>query len=406
MDNIVVTEAGSLGVAKIVVIGVGGGGNNAINRMISSNITNVDFIAVNTDQQDLEKNLAPVKFALNSKRKANNNAGLGAGGKPEVAKELAEECSDEIEQLIDGANMVFITAGMGGGTGTGAAPVIAKLAKSKGILTVAVVTKPFNFEGKMRIERAKQGIENLKENVDTLLVIPNNKLRDIALATTKERTPFRMSDAFLKADEVLMQSISGVTNIIRNTDAVINLDFADVETVMRNKGYGHVGIGVGEKEDKVKKAIEMAISSPLLETSVIGAKSMIFNITADPETDFMEVEEAMENLTSQLGDNLEFFYGFVIDDTYENKAVVTIIATDLVFDEETRPQTENKPAAKKQEEPVMPTFVEPTYSTNKSQPVANEPKKEEELQQESEPQKRSYFSDSKKFVLPDFLSKK
>lgn len=316
--------------AKIKVIGVGGGGNNALNRMISKNISNVDYIAINTDLQDLNKNLASTKFPLVSKKRALNNdkSGLGAGGKPEIAKEYAEECAEDIEKLIEGSNMVFVTAGMGGGTGTGAAPVIAKIAKSKGILTVAVVTKPFDWEGDRRLENAEAGIAELMKNIDTLFVIPNDKLLD-------DDEDCTMDEAFLKADEVLMQCITGITNIIRNAGVTINLDFADIDAVMRGKGYGHVGIGYGEGDNKVSKAIAAAKASPLLETSIVGAKSMLVNVVG-ADVKLKEVTTEMQTLKKQLGKGLTLFFGYGKDETLGDKVYVTLIATELA--EEAKPK--------------------------------------------------------------------
>lgn len=255
------------GNARIIVIGVGGGGNNAVNRMIDENITGVEFIAANTDKQALDLSNAPVRIQLGEKL----TKGLGAGAKPEIGEGAAEESAEELSQAIEGADMVFVTCGMGGGTGTGAAPVVARIAKDKGILTVGVVTKPFTFEGGKRMKNALAGIERLKENVDTLIVIPNEKLRQILDRRTT------MQDALKKADEVLQQGVQGITDLI-NLPALISLDFADVQTVMRDKGLAHIGIGVGHGDNAALEAAQMAIESPLLETDIKGASDIIFNM--------------------------------------------------------------------------------------------------------------------------------
>jgi len=256
--------------AKIVVIGVGGAGNNAVNRMIDENIAGVEFIGINTDKQALQFCKAPTAMQIGEKL----TKGLGAGAKPEVGQKAAEESSEELAQAIKGADMVFVTCGMGGGTGTGAAPVIAKIAKDMGILTVGVVTKPFRFEAKTRMSNALNGIEHLKESVDTLIVIPNDKLLEIVDRRTT------MPDALKKADEVLQQAVQGITDLI-NVPGLINLDFADVQTVMTDKGIAHIGIGHAKGDDKAVEAVKQAVASPLLETTIEGATHVIINISGD-----------------------------------------------------------------------------------------------------------------------------
>ena len=256
--------------AKIIVVGVGGAGNNAVNRMIDENITGVDFIGVNTDKQALQLCKAPRLLQIGEKL----TKGLGAGAKPEVGEKAAEESSEEISAALQGADMVFVTCGMGGGTGTGAAPVVAAIAKELGILTVGVVTKPFRFEARARMVNALNGIERLKAHVDTLIVIPNDKLLEIVDRRTT------MPDALKKADEVLQQAVQGITDLI-NVPAVINLDFADVQTVMKDKGVAHIGIGYGKGDDKASEAIKMAVESPLLETTISGATDVILNVSGD-----------------------------------------------------------------------------------------------------------------------------
>ena len=253
--------------AKIVVVGVGGAGNNAVNRMIEENITGVDFIGVNTDKQWLQKCKAPRLIQIGEKL----TKGLGAGARPEIGEKAAEESYDELAEALQSYNMAFVTCGMGGGTGTGAAPVVAKIAKDMGILTVGVVTKPFLFEAKTRMENAINGIERLRENVDTLIVIPNQKILEIVDRRTT------MPEAFKKADEVLQQAVQGITDLI-NVPSIINLDFADVQTVMRNKGIAHIGIGTGKGDDKAKEAVVQAVESPLLETTIKGATDLILNV--------------------------------------------------------------------------------------------------------------------------------
>ena len=256
--------------AKIIVIGVGGAGNNAVNRMVEEGIGGVEFIGVNTDKQALALCKAPTLIQIGEKL----TKGLGAGAQPEVGQKAAEENIEELTAAVQGSDMVFVTCGMGGGTGTGAAPVVAKIAKEQGILTVGVVTKPFVFEAKQRMVNALSGIDRLKENVDTLIVIPNDKLLEIVDRRTK------MSDALKKADEVLQQAVQGITDLI-NQPALINLDFADVCTVMRDKGLAHIGIGNAKGDDKANEAVRMAVASPLLETAIDGATHVIVNLSGN-----------------------------------------------------------------------------------------------------------------------------
>ena len=256
--------------ARIIVVGVGGAGNNAVNRMIDESITGVEFIGVNTDKQALQLCKAPKLLQIGEKL----TKGLGAGAKPEVGEKAAEESSEDIQEALKGADMVFVTCGMGGGTGTGAAPIVAAIAKEMGILTVGVVTKPFRFEARTRMTNALGGIEKLKGHVDTLIVIPNDKLLEIVDRRTT------MPDALRKADEVLQQAVQGITDLI-NVPSVINLDFADVQTVMKDKGIAHIGIGFGKGEDKAADAIKMAVESPLLETTINSATDVILNVSGD-----------------------------------------------------------------------------------------------------------------------------
>ena len=268
MLEIMTNEAESA--AKIIVIGVGGAGNNAVNRMVDETIGGVEFVGVNTDKQALALCKAPTTIQIGEKL----TKGLGAGARPQVGEQAAEESAEDIKQVVQGADMVFVTCGMGGGTGTGAAPVVAGIAKEMGILTVGVVTKPFRFESRTRMNNALSGIEKLKENVDTLIVIPNDKLLEIVDRRTT------MPEALKKADEVLQQAVQGITDLI-NLPALINLDFADVQTVMTGKGIAHIGIGHAKGDDKALEAVKQAVSSPLLETTIEGASHVIINISGD-----------------------------------------------------------------------------------------------------------------------------
>lgn len=306
----------NLNAAKIVVIGVGGGGNNAVNRMVEDEVTGVEFVAVNTDVQALNGSKAPTKIQIGEKL----TRGLGAGAKPEIGLKAAEESYDELAQIVKGHDMIFITAGMGGGTGTGAAPVIAGIARELGILTVGVVTKPFEFEGRGRMQNAEQGIRELKKNVDTLIVIPNQKL----LSVVDRRTTMR--DAFKKADEVLQQGVAGISDLIY-TPGIINLDFADVATVMRDKGVAHIGIGRAKGDNKAEEAARLAISSPLLETTIDGAKHMLINISGDMNMSMFDANDAIQLIQEAAGNDANVIYGQSIDDSLEDELVVTVIAT-------------------------------------------------------------------------------
>jgi cell division protein FtsZ len=314
-------------VAKIVVVGVGGGGNNAINRMIDEKLNGVDFVAVNTDIQALHGSRATTKIQIGEKL----TRGLGAGANPEVGLKAAEESRDELMQAIKGADMVFVTAGMGGGTGTGAAPVIAALAKELGILTIGVVTKPFKFEGQQRMRNASQGIDDLKKVVDTLIVIPNQKLLDIIDRRTT------VTDAFKKADDVLLQAVSGISDTIY-TPGIINLDFADVQTIMKNKGIAHIGIGRAKGDDKAEEAAKMAITSPLLETTIGGATDMLINISGDSNVSMFDANEAITYIQNATGNDVNIIYGQIIDDSLEDELIITVIATG--FDKPVKPDIE------------------------------------------------------------------
>ena len=303
---------------KIIVIGVGGAGNNAVNRMIECSSVDIDFIAINTDRQALNKSLAQKTIVIGEK----STRGLGAGGNPEVGRIAAEESKDDIAQAIQGADMVFVTAGMGGGTGTGAAAVVANIAKSQGVLTVAVVTKPFNFEGKKRTLNALEGIEKLRENVDTLIVIPNERILDIIEDDATQ------IEAFHKVDEVLRQGVTGIANIIKNP-AEINVDFADITTIMKDKGYAHLGVGEGTGKNKIQDAVNEAINSPLLETSIEGAKSLLINVAGGPDLALKEINRGMSSITAMLDSSANIIYGSSIEESLKDKVIITIVATDL-----------------------------------------------------------------------------
>ncbi|WP_130818870.1 cell division protein FtsZ [Anaerococcus vaginimassiliensis] len=338
MDN------GSL--AKIKVIGVGGGGNNAISRMRESGLSGVEFLALNTDLQTLQESNADVRLQIGEKL----TRGLGAGANPEVGEKAAEESKNEISDAIKGADMIFITAGMGGGTGTGAAPVVAKVAKEMEILTVGVVTKPFTFEGRKRQTQAEGGIERLKENVDTLITIPNDRLLQIV----EKRTS--MVDAFKMADQVLMDAVSGISELIAVPN-VINLDFADVESIMSDQGIAHMGIGRANGENRAVEAAKAAINSPLLETSIEGANAVLLNVTA-AEVGLMEANEAAELIRDNIDSDANIIFGVGSDDSLGDDIKITVIATG--FDNPT-PQRRQAPSARRSSDDLNA----PQRSTNK-----------------------------------------
>ena len=302
--------------ARIIVVGVGGGGNNAVNRMIDEQIAGVEFIAVNTDKQALQLCKAPTLMQIGEKL----TKGLGAGAQPEVGEKAAEESAEEISAALKGADMVFVTCGMGGGTGTGAAPVVARIAKEQGALTVAVVTKTFRFESRTRMANALAGIDKLKENVDTMIVIPNDKLLEVVDRRTT------MPEALKKADEVLQQGIQGITDLI-NVPSLINLDFADIQTVMKDKGIAHIGIGEGRGDDKALEAVKQAVASPLLETTIQGASHVIINISGD--ITLMDASDAADYVQELAGENANIIFGAMYDDTRSDEATITVIATGL-----------------------------------------------------------------------------
>ncbi len=302
--------------ANIKVVGVGGGGNNAVNRMIEAGLKGVEFIALNTDGQALLQSNANHRMKLGEKL----TRGLGAGSNPEIGQKAAEESREQIKELLTGADMVFITAGMGGGTGTGGAPVVAEIAKEVAALTVGVVTKPFTFEGKRRQKQAESGIENLKSRVDTLITIPTDRLLQVVEKKTS------MLDAFRMADEVLLHGVQGISNLI-TVPGLINLDFADVRTIMTDAGSALMGIGRGTGDNRAEKAAELAISSPLLEASIEGAKGILLNITGSSNLGLFEVNEAAEIVSEAADPEANIIFGAVIDESLQDEVLVTVIAT-------------------------------------------------------------------------------
>ncbi len=308
--------------AVIKVIGVGGAGNNAVNRMIESGIKGVEFISVNTDRQALKQSNASTKIQIGEKI----TRGLGAGANPDIGTQSAEENKTEIAEALRGADMVFVTAGMGGGTGTGAAPIVANAAKEMGILTIGVVTKPFTFEGKKRLAQAERGVESLKTKVDALVVIPNDKLLQIIDRKTS------MIDAFRMADDVLRQGVQGISDLIANP-GLVNLDFADVKTIMLNTGMAHMGIGRATGENRAEDAAKQAIQSPLLETSIEGARGVIINITGSTSLGLQEINTAAELVQRSVDPEANIIFGTAIDESLDDEIVITVIATG--FDKET-----------------------------------------------------------------------
>ena len=338
--------------AKIIVIGVGGAGNNAVNRMVEEAIGGVEFVGVNTDKQALTLCKAPTVLQIGEKI----TKGLGAGAQPEVGQKAAEESIEEVKQLMEGADMVFVTCGMGGGTGTGAAPVIAAAAKEMGILTVGVVTKPFRFEARTRMNNALAGIENLKKAVDTLIVIPNDKLLEVVDRRTT------MPEALKKADEVLQQAVQGITDLI-NVPAVINLDFADVQTVMRDKGIAHIGIGEGKGDDKAVMAVKAAVESPLLETTIAGATDIIINVSGD--ISMFDASDAVDYVREITGDDVNIIFGAMYDSNQADYCRITVIATGI---EETPASRFGTSFARK---PITPSVGQTGMKTTVSATGAN-----------------------------------
>ena len=321
------------GTATIKVIGVGGGGTNAVNRMVDSGIRGVEFVAVNTDRQALLLSKAASKIQIGEKI----TRGLGAGANPDIGAQAAEESKNEITEALRGADMVFVTAGMGGGTGTGAAPIVAACAKEMGILTIGVVTKPFTFEGKKRLSQADRGIESLKSKVDTLVVIPNDKLLQVIDRKTS------IVEAFKMADDVLRQGVQGISDLIA-VPGLVNLDFADVKTIMLNTGMAHMGIGRASGESRAEEAAKQAVQSPMLETSIEGARGVIINITGGTNLGLHEVNTAAELVQRSVDPEANIIFGAVIDETLEEDIVITVIATG--FEDEERNKLNSMPVNK------------------------------------------------------------
>ena len=379
------------GKATIRVIGVGGAGNNAINRMMEANITSAEYVAVNTDAQILACNLAPVKIQIGAQR----TKGLGAGAEPEIGREAAEESKDELSRAIEGTDLLFITAGMGGGTGTGAAPVIAKLAKDKGILTVAVITEPFNFEGRRRRENAIKGIDNIRKYVDTLIIIPNEKIKEVVPKNATFQESLRV------ADDVLRQGIRGIADLIV-TPALINLDFADVRTILKDKGLAHMGVGVAKGENRIVEAVRLAVNCPLLETTIEGASGVIINIVGGNDLTLNEVDTAVGLVHSVVDFSANIIFGACIDENMCDEVQVTVIATGFPSVEEARAEAAARPttdvfrmpyapaqpapAAPQPAAPVIPPVYQapaapqaaPVQSVPAPQPRAEEPVAEPE----------------------------
>lgn len=351
--------------ATIKVIGVGGGGNNAVNRMIEHGVEGVEFIAVNTDAQALNLSKAEVKLQIGGKL----TRGLGAGANPEVGKKAAEESKEQLEEALEGADMIFVTAGMGGGTGTGAAPVIAQISKDLGALTVGVVTRPFSFEGRRRQTQAAGGIEELKGSVDTLIVIPNDRLLEIV----DKNTP--MLEAFREADNVLRQGVQGISDLIAKP-GLINVDFADVKTIMFDKGSALMGIGVATGENRATEAAKKAISSPLLETSIDGAHGILMNITGGTNLSLYEVQEAADLVTSAADNEVNVIFGSVINEGLKDEIIVTVIATGFDETAQAKEPVQNRPVLQHNQQAATTQFKE--RNTQEQQPEPSRPLPTEE----------------------------
>lgn len=367
--------------ATIKVIGVGGGGNNAVNRMIDHGVEGVEFIAVNTDAQALNLSKAETTLQIGDKL----TRGLGAGANPEIGKKAAEESHEQLEEVLQGADMVFVTAGKGGGTGTGAAPVIAQIAKDLGALTVGVVTRPFSFEGIRRQRQANTGIEALKNSVDTLIVIPNDRLLEIV----DKNTP--MLEAFREADNVLRQGVQGISDLIAKP-GLINVDFADVKTIMSDKGSALMGIGVATGENRAVEAAKKAISSPLLETSIDGAQGVLMNISGGPSLSLFEVQEAADLVTSAADEEVNVIFGNVINENLKEEVVVTVIATG--FDEtKINPNEPKKRPAQQQ----VPPMQQGGQQQQQQAPAQEHPQRKNEQQEDS------FQHDEDTLDIPTFL---
>ena len=348
---------------NIKVVGVGGGGNNAVNRMISSNVQGVEFVSINTDRQALKNSLAPTQIVIGEKI----TKGFGAGANPAIGARAAEESIEEIKRVLNGADMVFVTAGMGGGTGTGAAPIVARVAKEMGILTVGIVTKPFAFEGKRRMDQAQTGIAELSEYVDSLVVIPNERLKQIS------DTRITLSNAFEIADDTLRRGVQSISELI-NVPAFINLDFADVTSVMADAGYAHMGVGSANGKDKAELAAQAAISSPMLETSMSGATGILISITASPDVGLEDIDLACTMISKQASEDANIIWGVAFDNELDDEMRITIIATGFTKkegDDERTVTVTAKPVAEEKK-------VEYAAPARQATPVREAPKKVED----------------------------
>ncbi len=369
------------GKARIKVIGVGGAGNNAVNRMIDAGITSAEYIAVNTDAQILACSKAETKIQIG----AHLTKGLGAGADPEIGRAAAEENKDDLARAIEKTDLLFITAGMGGGTGTGAAPVIAKMAKDMKILTVAVVTEPFSFEGKRRMDNTMKGLDNLKKYVDTLIIIPNEKISDVV----PKNAP--MGEALRVADEVLKQGIRGIADLIV-TPALINLDFADVKTILKDKGLAHMGVGVAKGENRIVEAVRLAVNCPLLETTIEGATGVILNVVGGNDLTFDEVKLAASLIHSVVDYSANIIFGACIDENISDEVEVTVIATGFPAAgnrPDTRTQTYQRPAAPQQSAPAQRP-MDPRQQPAPQQPAPQRPAAPQPQQQPAVPPRGVY----------------
>ncbi|BCU52078.1 cell division protein FtsZ [Staphylococcus auricularis] len=373
-------EQGFNHLATLKVIGVGGGGNNAVNRMIDHGMNNVEFVSINTDGQALNLSKAESKIQVGEKL----TRGLGAGANPEIGKKAAEESREQIEDAIQGADMVFVTAGMGGGTGTGAAPVVAKIAKEMGALTVGVVTRPFSFEGRKRQTQAAAGVEAMKAAVDTLIVIPNDRLLDIV----DKSTP--MMEAFKEADNVLRQGVQGISDLIA-VSGEVNLDFADVKTIMSNQGSALMGIGVSSGENRAVEAAKKAISSPLLETSIVGAQGVLMNITGGESLSLFEAQEAADIVQDAADEDVNMIFGTVINPELQDEIVVTVIATGF----------EDKPTSQGRKASNTGFGSSANSSSNKEDSYASQVGSSNEGQQDTSSESRGHST--KEDDIPSFI---
>lgn len=393
---------GTENAAKILVIGVGGGGNNAVNRMIDEQISGVEFIGINTDKQALKLCKAPTILQIGEKI----TKGLGAGAQPEVGQKAAEESAEDIANAVQGADMVFVTCGMGGGTGTGAAPVVGRIAKESGALTVGVVTKPFRFESRTRMNNALEGIEKLKQSVDTLIVIPNDRLLEIVDRRTT------MPEALKKADEVLQQGVQGITDLI-TMPALISLDFADVQTVMKDKGIAHIGIGTGKGDEKALEAVQQAVASPLLETTIAGATNVIVNVSGD--ITLMDANDAASYVQELAGDDASIIFGAMYDEECTDEAVVTVIATGLHAAANTANSMKTSARIKEasmtaHKAAINAQNTRPSYLNGKAPVTAAAPQTERPHLEDSEPaapkvQMPERKIEEKSIKIPDFFKR-